>query len=263
MYPVLFEHGSIELHGYGLMVVLGFFCAVLLVRRKSLEAGLPPNRLVDAAFWAFISGLVGARMFFVASTWDSVTTTLTGALQFWNGGMVFYGGLIAGLITFVAAIRAMGLPVLKALDIAAPALAAAHVFGRIGCFLAGCCYGRACDAGFALAVTFNDPRSLAPKGTPLHPAQLYDAGNALLIFALLEFAGRRKKYDGQIAGAYLMLYAIGRALVETFRGDELRGFVAPGVSTSQAISLGVFVAGAALSFVAATRAPRSKLSRET
>ena len=124
---------------------------------------------------------------------------------------------------------------------AAPSLAIAHTFGRFGCFASGCCYGKPLDASHFLAVTFNHAKTIAPKGISIHPAQLYDAANAFIIFLILSWLYQKKKFDGQVILAYGMLYSIGRSIVEVYRGDKVRGFVIQDfLSTSQFISIGVF-----------------------
>ena len=130
------------------------------------------------------------------------------------------------------------------MDMATPSLAIAHFFGRLGCFSAGCCYGRPAPQGLPWAVTFRDPLSLAPPGIPLHPTQIYDALNALIIFSVLMFLRRREKFTGQLLVTYILLYAIGRSIVEIYRGDSIRGFVIdPYLSTSQFISILAFIFG--------------------
>lgn len=159
--------------------------------------------------------------------------------MFWKGGLVFYGGLILGTVTAVVYLKKKGLPLWKTADLLAPSIAIGQGIGRWGCFFAGCCYGVPTDVPWA--VTFSDPSSLAPLGIALHPTQIYLSLNALVIFLVLIWLSKKKSFDGQIIWAYGILYAVGRFVIEYFRGDD-RGYAVDEVfSTSQ--FLGLFVLG--------------------
>ena len=157
-----------------------------------------------------------------------------------RSGGVFYGGLIAATSVAIWYMRRNDLPAWQIADMGAPSIALGEAIGRWGCFAAGCCYGRPTSGPFG--VTFTDPFANeavgTPLGVPLHPTQIYLSLNALLIFGILQWAYRRKTYDGEIFWLYVLLYAITRGILEIWRGDLVRGFVIPGVlSTSQFIGL--------------------------
>jgi phosphatidylglycerol:prolipoprotein diacylglycerol transferase len=247
MLPKLIDFGPIQIHSYGLLIVIGFIVAMVLARAKGNKLGMSLQKLTDIGFWSLLFGLVGGRVLFVITQWSSFRNDLWGILKFWEGGLVFYGGFIGGAAAFIFFSRRWNIPILKGTDLAAPSLAIAHVFGRLGCFSAGCCYGHGIEAHHPFAVIFSHPDSIAPRGVPLHPAQLYDAFNSFLIFVILQWLYYRRKFDGQVTATYLMLYAIGRSWVESFRGDTVRGFVLDQtVSTSQFISIFIFCGGFAL-----------------
>jgi phosphatidylglycerol:prolipoprotein diacylglycerol transferase len=132
------------------------------------------------------------------------------------------------------------LPLWEAADIWAPSIALGHAIGRLGCFCAGCCYGKPAG-GLPWAVIFRNPDSLALKGVPLHPSQLYESAGEVLNFLILITLRRRQAFKGQLFWVYILNYSIIRSAVEIFRGDEVRGFIAGGVSISQGISVVMFV----------------------
>jgi phosphatidylglycerol---prolipoprotein diacylglyceryl transferase len=272
--PVLFKIGSFELYTYGLMIIIGFFASLALLLLNGRREKVRGDHLVDLGFVSLIAGLVGARLLFIITQWPifvlnfmlaeqtiwSLLSLLAETLYIWRGGFVFYGGLILGIVAFVWRARTYKISAFQALDFAAPALSLGHAIGRTGCFLAGCCYGKSCPEDYPFAVVFSDPLSLAPRGIRLYPAQLFDSLNALLIFALLQFMVSRRKFDGQITSLYLILYGIGRFIVEIYRGDDqARGVYFNGaVSTSQIISAISIVAGLAI-YLIRRQAPRFQL----
>jgi phosphatidylglycerol:prolipoprotein diacylglycerol transferase len=180
-----------------------------------------------------IAAILGSRLFYVATSPEMFMNNPVEILKIWNGGLVFYGGFIAALVTGVVYLKVQNIPVWRTADIMAPSLALAHFFGRIGCFFAGCCYGKYCDLPWA--VTFNHPDSLAPTGIPLHPTQLYESLSNLIIFSILWFFRKRKKHDGQIFWIYVLLYGVTRSVIETFRADFRGEYIFGYLSVSQGI----------------------------
>lgn len=249
MLPELISTSFVTIHSYGFLIVVGFLICVFLIRNKSKNEGLSADKMTDLSFWSLFMGLVGGRALYVITLWDHFYKNPIDIFKFWNGGLVYYGGFIGGVITFTFLCRRYGIPMLQALDIATPSLAIAHFFGRLGCFASGCCFGKPLDKNHFLAVIFTHPKSIAPTGVHLHPAQLYDAANALLLFFVLSLLYHRKKFHGQVIFVYGMLYAVGRSIVEVFRGDKVRGFVIQDIlSTSQFISILIFIISAVLYF---------------
>jgi phosphatidylglycerol:prolipoprotein diacylglycerol transferase len=157
-----------------------------------------------------------------------------------RSGGVFYGGLIAATTVAIVYMRKHDLPAWRIADMGAPSIALGEAIGRWGCFAAGCCYGKETHGPFG--VVFTDPFAHeavgTPLGVPLHPTQIYLSINAFMIFLLLQWAYRRKTFDGEVFWLYVLLYSITRGILEIWRGDLVRGFVVPGVlSTSQFIGL--------------------------
>lgn len=252
MYPVLFTiplFGGITIYSYGVMVAMGFVAAMAWVMRESRRLGQSPARMMDLAFWVIIAGILGSRLLHVAvSERERFLADPLMFFRLWEGGLVFYGGLIASFAVGVWYIRKHRMPVLTTLDIFAPAISIGHAVGRVGCFLAGCCYGRSVGHGAWYALTFPaGRRSFAPAGEPLYPTQLMEVAGELAIFTILILLRRFKRFDGELMLAYAMLYALLRFANEFFRGDAERGYVAGSwLSTSQLISLAIFAAGAAV-----------------
>lgn len=244
MLPVLFQIGPITLHTYGLMAALGFLFSVRVISYLSIQAKLPHNKMVDFAFYLLLAGFVGARALFVYTRWSSYQNDLLAVFKVWEGGLVFYGGLVTAALWGIWYARRIKLSIWKAMDVLLPGLTLGHAFGRFGCFAAGCCYGRPTDSAFGVRF-HSDLVEASLRGIPLHPTQLYEAAALLTLFAGLLWVFRHRKFDGQVGLTYLMAYPIIRSIVEVFRGDLIRGFVVDDVlSTSQFISILVFLAAA-------------------
>jgi phosphatidylglycerol:prolipoprotein diacylglycerol transferase len=243
MHPLLLQLGFLKLHTYGLMIVIGFLLGLYLVRKQALKQGLNADRLIDMSFWGLALGLLGGRIVYIITRLDYFSDHPLEVFYFWEGGLVFYGGFIGGAFAFWYFAKRYKLPILKSMDLAVPSLAIAHMFGRFGCFFAGCCFGKPA-MGVPWAITFSDPASLAPPGIPLHPTQLYDALNALIIFGVTYTVQKRQKFTGQLLVIYMLMYSVGRSIVEVYRGDSIRGFVIdPWLSTSQFFSILTFGLG--------------------
>ncbi|MDD2806031.1 MAG: prolipoprotein diacylglyceryl transferase [Elusimicrobiales bacterium] len=264
MHPVIFQLGSFKLPAYGLLVACGYLAGILYLFRKAAPAGFSKDDLSDLVFYTVLSGMLGAKLFYAVTYWEAFGPDFPARalylLRSFQYGFVFYGGLLAGGAAFLLTARSRRMNAIKAADLAAPALALGHAFGRIGCFLAGCCHGRA--ASGALAVTFTNPASeVSPLclGVPLHPVQLYEAAGDFLIFLALNAALPRslagKRRAGTLAAAYAALYALLRFSLEFLRGDD-RGAVRLGLSPAQLISAAVFLG--ALAAIAALKAKNEK-----
>jgi phosphatidylglycerol:prolipoprotein diacylglycerol transferase len=231
--------GPIPVHTYGVFVAMAFLSAIALALRDARREGEDANKILDLCFYAIVAAIVGSRLLYVLVNWSTFRHDPFEILRIWHGGLVFYGGFIGAVTTALWYIRRNGLPLLKTLDIMAPPIAFGQFVGRIGCFFAGCCYGKTSDLPWA--VTFTHPESLAPKGVPLHPTQLYSSLNSLLIFMVLVGLRRIKRFDSQIFWSYVLLYGVTRSILEHFRGDERGMFVEGMLSTSQLIGLTVAV----------------------
>ena len=247
MFPVVFRIGRFFLPGYGLLVALGFLVALWMAGRLSRRAGLDVDSVLNLGIYTAIAAMLGAKLFMLALDADyylrypgeifSISTLLAGG--------VFYGGLIAGLVTAFFYLRRSKLPGLITADIFAPAIALGHAIGRVGCFAAGCCWGA--PSHLPWAVTFTNPAAHdlvgVPLGIPLQPTQLYEAAAEAIIFALLYWRFARPHRPGAIIGLYLILYPSVRFLVEFVRAhDNLNPYLGPFVA-EQWVALGLIALG--------------------
>ncbi|MBU2621537.1 MAG: prolipoprotein diacylglyceryl transferase [Proteobacteria bacterium] len=252
MFPVLLKIGPLSIFTYGFFIAVGFLAGIYIAVKEARRLGENPEMIMDLCFYLLVAAIIGSRLFYVATNPKMFLDDPVEILKIWNGGLVFYGGFIAALITGIIYLKAKNIPVWKTADIMVPSVALAHFFGRIGCFFAGCCYGKYCDLPWA--VTFNNPDSLAPQGLPLHPTQLYSAFNNLAIFLLLFFLRKRKDYDGQLFWIYVLIYGITRSFIEIFRAD-FRGEFHYGIfSVSQVVGGVMAVVSLIMLFILRKRA---------
>jgi len=247
MYPVLFRIGPFVLHTYGVFVAMAFLSAIALALQEARRVGEDANKILDLCFYVLVAAIVGSRILYVLVNWSIFSRDPLEILRIWHGGLVFYGGFIGAVITGFWYIGRHGLSFLKTTDIIAPSIAFGQFVGRIGCFFAGCCYGSTCDLPWA--ITFTHPESLAPKGVPLHPAQIYSSLNGLVIFLVLVVLRRIKTFEGQIFWTYVLLYGVSRFILEWFRGDERGMFLQGMFSTSQLLGLIMAVIATAMIIV--------------
>lgn len=241
MHNELFSIGPITVYGYGTMIAIGvlcaYFCAVTLARRTKLD----PDAIFGIFVVSAVSGVVGAKVLYDLTILDKIIQNPRLLLDFANG-FVVYGGLIAGIAAGILYCRKKKLPWRGYLDCAAPSIALGQGFGRIGCFLAGCCYGIQTDG--PIAVTFHTSQ-FAPNGVPLFPTQLFSSAFDFLHCLLLCLILKRRKRQGTVGACYVIIYSIGRFAIEFFRGDTARGAVGL-LSTSQFISIFTAIAGGAM-----------------
>ncbi len=242
MHPILFDFGFFQLPTYGPLMVTALVTALVLAVRQGKREGLDSGRLLDFSTWLIIVSLVGAKVLMILMDWqlywDRPSELIS--LSTLRAGGVFYGGFIAAVFFAWWYTRVHDLPRWKIFDAYAPSIALGLGIGRLGCFSAGCDYGKPTDS--VLGVVFTHPLAHQVSGTPLgirlHPTQLYESLACVLVFAFLMWRYRRKSYDGQIFISYLVLYAVARFIIEFWRGDPDRGFLFGHLlSTSQFIAI--------------------------
>lgn len=226
MHPILFKAGPFTIYTYGFLIALGCVIAFVYMWRASKMSFDQSNTLF---ILLIVAGVGGGKLFLL---FENPSVQLFSA-----SGFVFYGSLLFCIPTMLLFFKINKLPIFSMLDVMAIVTCIVHGFGRLGCFMAGCCYGLPTDS--FLGVTFTDPACQAqPLNTPLHPTQLYEASFIFLLLIGLLILKRRKTFDGQVFFVYLIAYAVGRSIIELFRGDIERGFVIRNiVSNSQFISL--------------------------
>ncbi len=217
MYPDLFSIGPITIHTYGIFVAAGIFCGVFLAMKLAEKEGISPVLISNMCFWMVISGIFGARLVYVLMNLNYYIKFPLDIIQIWKGGLVFSGGLITSCLVGGWYIRKYRLSFWLVGDIIAPSVALGQAIGRIGCFMAGCCYGK--PTNLPWAVTFHTPPSLAPLNIPLHPTQLYHCLACTIIFFCLMILRKHKSFEGQIFLWYLLMHSLQRIIIERFRGD--------------------------------------------
>ncbi len=240
MHKDLFAIGPLTVHGYGLMIAIGIVAAVIIGTIRAKRRNLKKEMILDIALIAVIAGLMGAKILYIITDWSNfIKDPLEGLTE----GFVVYGGIITGVLGIILYCRHKKVAFSDYFDIVMPSVAIAQGFGRIGCFLAGCCYGIEYSGPLCLRFPAD---SLAPSGVDLFPSQLVMAVGDFLIGIILILISTKMKYSGFTGALYLVLYPVGRFLIEFLRSDD-RGWIGP-FSTSQFISI-IMIAAAAVLFL--------------
>ena len=256
MHPVLFEAGPVTIYTYGFLIATGAILGFTYMYREGKRLyGMSFDQANSLFILLIVAGIVGGKLFMI---FEDPSGYLSHPGKLFSGsGFVFYGSLLLCIPSMLWFFRHYKLPTLGMLDIMAIVTCIVHASGRLGCFMAGCCYGIPTDSW--LGVIFTDPVCQArPLNTSLHPTQLYESVFIFLLMTGLLVLKARKKFDAQVFLVYLITYAAGRSVIETFRGDIERGFVIEGVlSNSQLISI-LIIAGAVYFYVKLKR--KAKLS---
>ena len=251
MHPILIKIFGITIYTYGFMFALGIGTGIFLSLWTAKKEGIDTDKFSDLIFWTVIVGIVGAKLLLIITN-PQMLKSPTFFSDILRSGGTFYGGIVFGLPFVIIYARKKKLPLLKLSDIVAPYIALGHGFGRLGCFSAGCCYGRPTDS--FLGVMFKNPIAHQNTGVPLYtriyPTQLMESILNFMNFIVLFIFYRKKKYDGTVFILYVMNYAVIRFFLEFFRGDPDRGYVFGGVdrpfsslSVPQLISLIGFFGG--------------------
>ncbi len=213
MRQLLFHIGPLPVYSFGTMIALGVILSIYLMSLSTRRGGFPDqDRAVDMVFAVVLSGFLGARAYYILQNFSWYLQNPPAVFAFWEGGLVFYGGVVGALLGVIIFSKIKKQSALKSLDFLLPYVALTHAAGRVGCFLNGCCYGKACDLPWAV--------KFEGTGSPGHPVQLYEAVFNSLLFLFLNWKYGRKRFDGQVTAFYFMGYSIGRFVMEFFRGDN-------------------------------------------
>jgi len=230
------------------MMALGFVAGMWTASRRCVRDGLAPEKIADLGLWILPGAIIGARALYVVTFWREqfAGKPIGEIFSVWHGGVVYYGGFTGGALAAILYIRLKKLPLWKVADAVAPSIALGSAFGRLGCLLNGCCYGRACSLPWA--ISFPEGHETHPLGSPavpVHPTEIYDALLNLGLYLGLAWLYRRKKFDGQVFGAYLVAYALCRSFVEIFRGDypQYQHYLGGWATPAQMVSIGILACG--------------------
>jgi len=250
MFPYLINIGGFKLATYGVLAAAGYLAGALYAGRRAKLAGIKSETYWNLLSAVVIGALLGGKIFYAAIFWKAYGSgfaePLINILRDFRFGFVFYGGFFGALAAGAWYVRREKIRFLEAADWFAPAIPLGHAIGRLGCFAAGCCYGK--PAAF-LAVRFTNPQCLVETnllGVPLHPVQLYEAAGNFILFLALHFLAKKKlpSREGGLILAYAAGYSVLRFFLEFLRADDRGPFFA-GLSPSQ------LAAVAALLFCAA------------
>ncbi len=254
MYPTLLSIGIFHFHSYTAMMAISFLVGVLMPIRENYRLKKPYPVTPIAGIWVFVGGLVGARVYYILQYDD--WRHLYYAVFFWQGGLVFFGGLIGGTAACIAYLKWKRIPIPIAADFIAPAIPLAHAIGRVGCFLNGCCWGAPTELSWGVCYPHSPwgafARQLkdgiitndAAATVPVHPTQLYAAAGLLVVFAVVRYAYKHKRHDGSVMLLYVLLYGALRFGLEFLRGDSARPSF--GMTVSQVLALAAAAAAASL-----------------
>ncbi len=230
MYNDILTIGPITIHGYGLMIAIGIICALIMLDKRAKARKFDLDTVYNLSLIALLSGFVGSKLLYLIIEFEAVIAHPWQALL--GSGFVVYGGIIGGVLAAIIYCKYKHISFLSYFDLMVPSVALAQGFGRIGCFLAGCCYGHETNSAFG--IVFRDS-AFAPNGVNLIPTQLLSSAGDFMIAAILLLYARKERKQGHVGALYLILYSIGRFVIEFFRNDY-RGFIGV-LSTSQFISL--------------------------
>ncbi len=261
MQSIALQLGSLTIYWYGVLVAAGFLAGLWTAGRRAPLAGVVGDKIADLGPWLIVGAVLGARTLYVVSYWNEQFAggTLWDIFNIRRGGLVYYGGLVGAALACILYARWKKLPLWRLADILAPSVALGYVFGRIGCLMNGCCYGRACALPWA--IRFPEGHETHPVGlaaTPVHPTQIYDSLLNLALYAGLALLFRRRRFDGQVFAAYLMGYALTRSFVEMFRGDYTDAHLHAGLTPAHLIGIAIFTAGVVLFLVLRQRGAAGK-----
>lgn len=241
MHPVLFDFGFFKVYAFGAIVATAFLVGALWFMRRAKAAGESPDLFFEAAFWLMLAGLVGGKLFyFIFFPAAFLADPLAALLS--TGGLVWYGGMLFGIIAAVVFVRVKKLSFQKFGDLLAPPAALGLGIGRLGCLMAGCCYGAV--TGLPWGIRYPHGHVTFPEH--VHPSPLYESFAMILVAGLLAWVDRHKRFEGLTGWMFVVLYGIVRFVLEYYRGDRLVWIEALNLSASQVFSLLGVLAGAGM-----------------
>jgi phosphatidylglycerol:prolipoprotein diacylglycerol transferase len=239
MPPFLFNINFFPLFIFGFFIAVSFVVAIIMVKDESRRTGCNPDRMQDLCFWLLVAAIIGSRLLYVVANPSEFAEDPLEVFRIWNGGIAYYGGIVAAVIISIVFINKTSMPLGRTFDTLTPAIAIGHFFGWLGCFFSGCCWGSTSDLPWLVKIAYQD--AIAAPTASTHPTSLYLATSHLAIFCVLLFFKQRRRFSGQMFWSYALLYGISRFLIETLlgnNGEPVPGnlFVHPVTSLSVAIT---------------------------
>lgn len=263
MHPIFFELGPLKIHWYGVCMAVAFLLGLANWIWLGRRVGRDAQFCSDLLFWVMVAGIVGGRVAYIVSSPAYYLENPIRVLFLWEGGLIYYGGFAGAILAVFLFARSRRIPFFSLLDFAITSLPLSHAVGRVGCFLNGCCFGDV-HMGWpgvrfpALSLPWYRQRDLnlinpdALHSLPVHPVQLYETLLNLLLFPLLHLVFRKRRHHGQVLGAYLIAYPLGRFSLEYLRGTER--LLVHGIPMAQVLSLALMLTGIVV-LILARRSP--------
>lgn len=220
MIPELFHFGPLHLRSFGVMMAVAFLVGTYLTLLEARRLRLDEDKVINAILVTLVAAVLGARALFVVEHLQEFRQEWGSVLAMWQGGLTLYGGVVAGTFAGLVAARRMGLPRWLVADAMTPAIALGTMFGRVGCFLNGCCYGRPTTLPWGVHFPHDSFASLEFGDTPVQPSQLYNAALGLVLFAVLWARRRHFRVPGVMFWTFLILFALARIPLDMTRAYE-------------------------------------------
>jgi len=256
MLPVLLKLGRFEIHAYGLTLALSFLLGIYWAMHRADKRGVDRNQVMDLSLIVVLCAILGSRLLYVVThlpefqgRWLDTVNPFQSNGQIGIAGLSMLGGVLLSLIAIVTFCTVKKISLLKLGDILAPSFGLGIFITRIGCFMNGCCFGKACDLPWAVTFPLNSPAGSVLQGVSIHPTQLYSSLYGLLIVLLIIALDRKPRFDGFVMSIFFMLYGLARFLVEFIRYAEPSTMAGHSALTiNQVIALLMIVAGIGLFF---------------
>jgi phosphatidylglycerol:prolipoprotein diacylglycerol transferase len=249
MYRTLFDIGPFSINTYGVALAVAFWLGIELSAREARRRGMDPVKIIDLGIVILLSSVAGSRLLYVLGHLEDYRGDLLGMFKVWEGGLTFYGGLIAGVIFGIGFLKAKKVSVREAIDVVAPQIALGIAIARVGCFLNGCCFGTETGLPWACRFPADSQAGWVLPGVGLHPTQLYSSAANLVIFLFLRRFLRSKPRSGMVFFAFLIAYGLWRFVIDYLRYYEENMYVTTaggGITWNQLVSLAIMAIGAFL-----------------
>jgi len=241
MHRILIRIGPFAIASYGVMVAIAFIMGIFVAERRAKKYGVLPERVMDLSMVILIGSIIGARALYVFTHISEYRANPWTMFAVWQGGLTFYGGFILAFILSIIYLKSKKISIGKMADIIAPAIALGIGFGRIGCFLNGCCFGK--PTHFPISVVFPEysPCGWILPGQRVHPTQIYSSIDGFVIFLILLVIERKKKFSGELFWFFVLFYSLFRFCIDFLRWYEPSAYVFPNITNNQIISALLFL----------------------